>query len=186
MLKRNSAEERSSHRGLDVNNSPDENYFVYKSKYNERNRYQDQLFPNPFKQPTRSSKIYIVDIPKYVDVQYEIMVWCDFTTQINDLIDQMFPHNRYSWGDGRNQFESILGSVSFETVNTIGEDRLVRATIPLTVKGTLLTQHEVNKETIRKRHSVKKVVWSIEIQNGQANPGLDTNLNIDLGGNEPE
>ena len=183
MLKRNSAVERESHKGLDVNNTPDSNYFIYKGNYNKRNRYQDTLFPNPFNQPVKSNKIYIVDIPKYVDVEYEMLIWCDFTTQLNDLIDQLLPHNRYSWGEGRNQFESILGSVSFETVNTIGEDRLVRATIPLTVKGTLLSQHEVNKETIKKRHSVKKVIWKVEITNGSSNNAPSTNITNELGGN---
>ena len=36
------------------------------------------------------------------------------------------------------RYETAIGSFSFETVNTVGEDRLVRATIPLTVQGTLL------------------------------------------------
>jgi len=186
MLKRNSATERDNHRGLDVNNTPDSNYFVYRNQYNSRNRYQDTLFPNPFSQPVKSNKLYIVDIPKYVNVEYEILIWCDFTTQLNDVIDQVLPHNRYSWGQDFNQFESVMGGVNFETINTIGEDRLTRATIPLTVKGTLLAEHEVNTETIKKRHSIKKVIWNVEIQHGQANSGLSTNLDINLGNNISE
>jgi hypothetical protein len=40
-------------------------------------------------------------------------------------------------------FKQQLGQFAFETVNTVGEDRLVRATIPLTVLGTLLSEQEV-------------------------------------------
>jgi hypothetical protein len=53
----------------------------------------------------------------------------------------------------------MIGSVNFETVNTAGEDRLVRATIPLTVMGTLLSDHETKISTLKKMFSVKKVVF---------------------------
>ena len=53
-----------------------------------------------------------------------------------------------------------IGSVSFETVNTTGEDRLVRATIPLTVMGTLLSEQETRISTIKKMYSVKKLVFN--------------------------
>jgi hypothetical protein len=53
---------------------------------------------------------------------------------MNELIDQILPYGRFAWGNDGNKFSTTIGSISFETVNTIGEDRLVRATIPLTVQ----------------------------------------------------
>ena len=155
MLKRNSATERDMH--LDVNRQQQANKLIFKVKYNERNRYEDELFPIPINKPANSKKIYVVDIPKYVDVEYDLMIWCDFTTQLNDMIDQIIPHNRFAWGNEGNKFTSTLGAVSFETVNTVGEDRLVRATIPLTVQGTLLSAQETRRETVQKMYSIKKV-----------------------------
>jgi hypothetical protein len=52
-----------------------------------------------------------------------------------------------------------MGQISFETVNTIGEDRLVRATIPLTVQASLLSGQEARKSTLRKMYSIKKVTF---------------------------
>jgi hypothetical protein len=52
-----------------------------------------------------------------------------------------------------------MGAVSFETVNTVGEDRLVRASIPLTVTATLLAEQETRTSTLRKAYSVKKVTF---------------------------
>jgi len=159
MLKRNSVVERDSVRGLDVNHVLPENVRIYKTKYNERNRYQDDLFPIPLNQPQPSEKVYVADIPKYVNIEYEMMLWCDFTEQMNNLVDQILPYSRFAWGNEANRFSTSLGQVSFETVNTVGEDRLVRATIPLTVLGTLLSEQEVRRSTLRKAYSVKKVTF---------------------------
>jgi hypothetical protein len=84
MIKRNSVSERDNVKGLDVNRNPAGNVRAYKQRYNERNRYEDELFPIPQNNPTLSDKIYIVDIPRYVNIEYDLMLWCDFTTQLND------------------------------------------------------------------------------------------------------
>jgi hypothetical protein len=92
-----------------------------------------------------------------------MMVWCDFTSQLNDLIDQIMPYGRYMWGNEGNRFSTSIGSVTFETVNTIGEDRLVRATIPLTVQGTLLAEQESRISTLKKMYSIKKVSFDYTV-----------------------
>jgi hypothetical protein len=161
MIKRNSVQERDNKKGLDVNRNFDGNQMIYRKRYNQRNRYEDQLFPIPKYQPAGSQEIYIVDIPKYVTVEYELLIWCDFTSQMNDLVDQILPYNRYGWGNDENKYHASMGSISFETVNTVGEDRLVRATVPLTVLGTLLSGQEARIETIRKMYSIKKVSFDM-------------------------
>ena len=100
-----------------------------------------------------------------------MMLWCDFTTQMNELVDQILPYGRFAWGNYQNRYETIIGNVNFETVNTVGEDRLVRATIPLTVYGTLLSAQETQIETLQKAYSIKKVSW---------NTSLTTNNNVNL------
>jgi hypothetical protein len=160
MLKRNSAAERDTQRTLDVNRGDSNNQLVYRSKYNQRNRYEDELFPIPINDPQPSEKIYVIDIPKYVTIEYDMMLWCDFTSQLNDLVDQILPYGRFAWGNEANKFPTTLGQFSFETVNTVGEDRLVRATIPLTVLGTLLSEQEARRSTLKKMYAVKKVSFN--------------------------
>ena len=159
MLKRNSVTERDSVKSLDANRPQSENVRIYKTRYNERNRYQDELFPIPINDPAASEKVYIVDIPKYVTVEYDMLLWCDFTSQMNSLVDQILPYGRFAWGNESNKFSTTIGAISFETVNTIGEDRLVRATIPLTVLGTLLSEQEARRSTLRKMYSIKKLTF---------------------------
>jgi len=163
VLKRSNVTERDSVKGFDANRPQDQNLRIYKSKYNERNRYQDEMFPVPINQPAQSDKVYLVDIPKYVTVEYEMMIWCDFTTQMNDLVDQILPYGRFAWGNERNRFTTTIGAFSFETVNTVGEDRLVRSTVPLTVLGTLLSGQEARRSTIQKMFSPKKVVFETSV-----------------------
>lgn len=169
MIKRNSVAERDAQRTLDVNRPNTGNQLVYKGQYNARNTYLDELFPIPINQPQASEKIYVIDIPKYVTIEYDMMLWCDFTTQMNDLVDQILPYGRFSWGNESNKFPTSMGSISFETVNTVGEDRLVRATIPLTVMGTLLSEQEARIATIKKRYSLKKVVFENVVDVGDLN-----------------
>jgi hypothetical protein len=163
MLKRNSVQERDNNKTLDVNRQYPGNHFIHKQHYNKRNRYEDLLFPMPKSEPAGSQEIFVIDIPKYVTLEYEMLLWCDFSTQMNDLIDQILPYNRYGWGNEGNKFHVSMGSVAFETVNTVGEDRLVRATIPLTVLGTLLAAQETRKDTIRKMYSIKKVSFDVTV-----------------------
>ena len=169
ILKRNSVQERDSHKKLDVNWPNSDNQIIHRQLYNSRNRYEDELFPIPNQQPQPSQEIYVIDIPRYVTIEYDMMIWCDFTTQMNDVIDQIFPYSRFAWGNEGNKYVTSLGSISIETVNTTGEDRLVRSTIPLTVMGTLLPEHTTRLETVRKMYSIKKVSFDTVVDVGNLN-----------------
>ena len=169
MLKRNSVAERDSYKTLDVNWPQSGNQIVYKQKYNAKNRYEDDLFPIPNNIRQQSEQIYVVDIPKYVTIEYDMMIWCDYTTQMNELIDQILPYGRFAWGQDATKFATAIGSISFETTNTIGEDRLVRATIPLTVQGTLLSEQESRVATLKKMYSIKQLTFDTVID-------VDTNI----------
>ena len=109
-----------------------------------------------------------------------MMLWCDFTTQLNDLIDQILPYGRFLWGNEANRFETAIGQTSFEIVNTVGEDRLVRATIPLTVQGTLLSEQETRISTIKKMYSVKRVLYDTVVDIGTTDMFATVNVPVQL------
>jgi glutaredoxin len=166
MIKRNTITERDDLKNLDVNRTQPGSKLIYKNRYNSRNRYIDSLFPIPTNESKPSEEIFLIDIPKYVDISYDLLIWCDFTTQINDVVDQMLPYNRFAWGNEANKFSTYMSPVTFETVNTVGEDRLVRATIPINVHGTLLSGQEARQSTIQKMYSIKKVRFDTVIDIG--------------------
>ena len=103
--------------------------------------------------------MYAINIPEYVDVEYDLLIWTDFTTQLNTLVEQIMPYGTFAWGNEFNKYRTFIRSLSFETINTVGEDRLVRCTMPLTVNGTLMAEQEYRKSTIQKRYSIKQVQW---------------------------
>jgi len=70
------------------------------------------------------------------------------------------PYGTFAWGNEFNKYRTFIRSLSFETINTVGEDRLVRCTMPLTVNGTLMAEQEYRKSTIQKRYSLKRVQWA--------------------------
>jgi hypothetical protein len=159
VLKRNSLVEREQLKKLDVNRPASGNVLHYQASYDKRNRYEDDLFPIPLNDPAESVKIYTVNIPEYIDVEYDMLMWTDFTTQMNNLVEQIMPYGTFAWGNNENKYMTFIRSLSFETINTVGEDRLVRCTIPLTVKGTLLGEQEFRQSTVQKRYSIKRLSW---------------------------
>ena len=165
MIKRNSFSERDGYKTLDVNKNPDSNVIVHANKYNPRNRYEDTIFPFPMGELNQQPSLpaYVVNIPKYITVEYELMIWTDFSIQLNELVNDLFTYNRFAWGHGVHSYNTTMGTVSFETVNTVSEDRLVRATIPLTVQATLQSEQETRVNTIKKMYSIKKLSFDMVI-----------------------
>ena len=92
-----------------------------------------------------------------------MLIWTDFTTQMNEVIEQIMPYGTFAWGNEFNKYRTFIRNISFETVNTAGDDRLVRATIPLTVNGTLMAEQEFRQSTLQKRYSIKKLQWALVV-----------------------
>lgn len=159
VLKRNSLTERDQLKKLDVNRPVSGNQLIYKQKYNKRNRYEDDLFPIPINDPIQAQELYTINVPEYVDIEYDMMIWTDFTTQMNGLVEQIMPYGTFAWGNEFNKYRTFIRQMSFETINTVGEDRLVRCTVPLTVNGTLMAEQEYRQNVVQKRYSVKKLEW---------------------------
>ena len=71
------------------------------------------------------------------------------------------PTGGFAWGTTW-KFNTQIDDYSFETMNNIGEDRLVRATMPLRTQATLLLENELRASTVQKSFSVKKVLFKSE------------------------
>jgi glutaredoxin len=170
VLKRNTLTERDQLKKLDTNRPVSidgiGNQMYYRAKYNKRNRYEDELFPIPINNPQESKEIYAINIPEYVDIEYDLMLWTDFTTQMNELVEQFMPYGGFAWGNEQNKYQTHMRAFNFETLNTVGEDRLVRATTSLTVKGTLLAEQEFKLSTLQKAYSIKRVRFDTVIDVG--------------------
>jgi hypothetical protein len=162
-IKRNSLMERDQLKKLDVNQNPSGNAMVMQNAFTKQNRYDNFGILTNIK---KSSEYYITSVPEFIDVTYDLLLWTSYTDQLNGIIEQIMPTGGFAWGTTW-KFNTYIDDYSFETMNNIGEDRLVRATLPLRTKATLLLEDELKKSTIQKRFSIKKILFQSEYETDQ-------------------
>jgi len=160
IIKRNNIVERDSMKKLDVNINPAGNSLIFKNKYTMQNKY-DRF--NILRDKKPAGEYYISAIPEYIDVTYDLLIWTEYTEQLNSIVEQIMPTGGFAWGTTW-KFATYIGDFSFETMNNTGEDRIIRATIPLTTKATLLFESELRASSFRKSYSVKKINFKTETQ----------------------
>jgi hypothetical protein len=159
-IRRGTIVERDTLKSLGVNNNPSGNDFIYRNKNTRTNQYDRFSVLQGIKP---SKEYYAAPVPEFVDVSYEILLWTEYTEQMNTLVEQIMPTNGFAYGTTW-KFPTYLQDVTFDTTNASGEDRIVRATIPMTTKAALLMPFELQRSNFQKRFSVKKVVFENEIE----------------------
>lgn len=103
-----------------------------------------------------SHEFYLVDVPDYVRVGYELILWTDLQEQMNNLVQPIVGISDHVWGDFY-KFRTNVQDVTHDNVNVPGEDRLVKTTITLQVDGYLRGEFEYQNSKMQKAHSIKKV-----------------------------
>lgn len=160
-IKRSGNSDRDDVVHLDVMQNPDGNTIATRTKYSKNNTYDRFSILNNVK-PTYT--YYNLNIPEYIMVTYEIIIWTDFTEQLNSIMEQIIPTSRFAWGDDASwKFITMVRDFTIDTINSATEQRVVRASSTLDVKGYLLASHEFNQSTMQKSFSIKRVVFNQEI-----------------------
>jgi len=164
-IRRTTITERDMLKKLDVNQNPAGNSLVLQNKHTKINRYDRFSVQQGSK---RLNEYYVASVPEFIDVAYELLLWCEYTEQMNSLIEQIMPTGGFAWGTTW-KFPTFISDYSFETLNATGEDRIVRATLPLTCKATLLMPDELRRSSIQKQYSVKRVSFTGEYETDNTN-----------------
>jgi hypothetical protein len=175
VIKRNSITERDMLKKLDVNWNPEtdndyaRNTLTFENPYTKRNRY-DRFSVLQGTRPRR--ELYVSSIPEYVEVSYDLLLWAEYTEQLNSMVEQIMPTGGFAWGTTW-KFPTFIQDYTFETASGPGEDRIVRATLPLTVKATLLMPYELRRSSLQKRYSIKRIVFGSENESFNADADWD-------------
>lgn len=103
-----------------------------------------------------SVEFYLIDIPDFVRLTYDLIIWTDLQEQMNVLVQGLIPMSNHIWGDYW-KFRTVIQSITHENVNVPGEDRLVKTTMSLQVDGYLRNEYEYQQSKIQKAYSIKKV-----------------------------
>jgi len=137
---------------------------VFTTGYSNKNRF-DKFSQQIDIKPTQ--EIYKVRVGDFVQMEYEFIIWTDFISHTNQLIEQLNWNSDDYWGiDGGPKFKSSIDSFSTSTELTNGQERLVRTNFNLTVKAYLLPEikDDVDDEQIIKSYSTQKTVLFQEIE----------------------
>jgi len=159
-IRRTTISERDSLKTLGVNQNPLGNNLLIQNQHTTVNRY-DRFSVLQNTQKKKLNEYYVIPIPEFVDVSYELLLWTEYTEQMNFVVEQIMPQNGFAWGTTW-KFPTYISDYSFETTNATGEDRIVRCTLPIVTKGCLLMEDELRESTVRKAFSVKKVRFTSE------------------------
>jgi hypothetical protein len=105
---------------------------------------------------------YIVDTPDYVNISYDVIVWCDFMEDLNKVVEQIIYFQGGAFGQ-RYKFEIKGESYSFETTNGVGEERIVRSNVTLTTKAYIIPEHRGHSINTQKAFGYSKVVFKTKM-----------------------
>ena len=100
-----------------------------------------------------------VERPDYVDLQYEVIVWCDYMEQVNKVVEQIVFFQGRSFGE-RYKFVIKGDSYSFETIAEMGQDRITKATISLVAKAYIVPEFVGLNNNTKRTISIGKVSFT--------------------------
>jgi hypothetical protein len=130
------------------------------TKYSKDNRYD--RFNLLGKSVTPKYEIYKIQMPEYVEVNYECMGWTSYTEQLNMVVESLNYASTY-WGD-KDRFKFRTEVSDYNIVNEVGEgtERINRVEFSLTVKAYLLPEKFDGQNTTKKSFNSKKIIVATE------------------------
>jgi hypothetical protein len=126
--------------------------FPYKTMNMQYDRRAGQSAMKP------SHEYYLVGVPTFVKVSYDLIIWTDLMEQLNGIVQAIIATSDLVWGDYF-RFRARVADFTIETVNTPGEDRLVKATATIDVDGRLREEFVFNEATMLKAYTLKRVTF---------------------------
>lgn len=159
-FKRNSLDINTEYSKLKVLTDEDSTRPFVKS-YSKNNRY-DAFSQLTGMLPPKKEQ-YLVDVPDYVNIQYDLIVWCDYMEDLNKLVEQIIYFQGGAFGD-RYKFQIKGESYSFETTNGVGEERIVRSNVTLTTKAYLVPENRGHEVNTKKVFGPSKIVWKTSLK----------------------
>lgn len=156
-FKRNSLDVNTEYSKLKVLTDED-TVRPYQKTYSKNNKY-DAFSQLTGMQPPKKER-YLIDVPDYVNIQYDLIVWCDFMEDLNKLVEQIVYFQGGAFGE-RYKFQIKGESYSFDTTNGVGEERIVRSNVTLTAKAYIVPEQTGLKINTQKAFGTSKVVWKI-------------------------
>jgi hypothetical protein len=112
--------------------------------WNVRNRYTKENQYDNFSTLVgrkKTQEIHTVIVPEYVTIRYECMIWTDYVTQMNKLIEAIKYAERSYWGDpDKFKFYTYIDSFNNDIEISDREDRTIITNFDLTLQGYIIPE----------------------------------------------
>jgi len=141
------------------------------SKYSKDNRYDNFSVLGSAVKPKK--ELYNILMPEFVDITYECMVWTAYTEQLNEVIEALNFTGQY-WGN-KDTWKFRTQVTDYNVINEVGDgtERINRVEFNLVTKAYLLPEKFDGESPIKKSMSVKRVVFSTEVDVTSGNGRLE-------------
>ena len=165
MLKRVSVDRNELMGGMEHDLRRQHSDVVRSSKWSKKNQY-DRFSVQTGKKPIVES--LVTTPPNYVNISYEFIIWTNFISQMNPLVEDFVEHNNTYWGDSEeNKFLSKLETISDASEMTQNTERFIKSNFNLMVKAYLLPEYIASVVTnkisnLKKVNSPSKEVFGFE------------------------
>lgn len=123
---------------------------TFEAKYTQKNRYDSFNVLNNVK-PVKD--LYTVSIPEWVELNFEIYIWCDFRSQLDIFLERLKFWSGKAIGDTF-KFPMMIDSFNINMENTTGSDRFIRAVLPCRLKSYILLR-DIGKKIIEKKSQTR-------------------------------
>lgn len=141
-------------------------YQSFYTRWNKRNAYDRFTVFNGVRPSQEKANVVI---PDYYDINYEIILWTEYLSQLNELTEQISFETEDYWGE-RNQYKFLVNVDEYKIDNNVTEnaDRVVKCTFNMKVKAYLLPESMLDKQenrvsTTKVGFTAKKVVFKEHI-----------------------
>ena len=142
MLKRESIEKRRDlGNKLDANNP--QLYITQQERYTQRNQYDRFSLLN---NRTPQKEFNAVVVPDYINLLYNGIIWTDYISQLNKIIEAINYSSDAYWGDPE-RFKFMAMIDQFNNINELSSDdsRIVRANFTIKLQGYVVPDNVQKK-----------------------------------------
>ncbi len=155
MFKRNSIERNDL-----MANFKEVNKITTFKKYSAKNRYERFSLQN---NAAPSYDLYSVNVPDYVTLTYEVMIWTSYTEHMNKIVEAFqFATDRY-WGkEDAYKFKVKIDSFDNQQEVGSGSERIIRTTFTMVANAYLLPETYNEKPVVKKSRTPKRIVFGVE------------------------
>ena len=166
MLKRTEVSKNSDFiNGMEHDVKRNADQFVVSQQWSKTNQY-DRFAVLQGQLPI--TEFAVTTPPNYVNINYEFVIWTNFISQMNGLVEAFTEFNNQYWGEGQERkFFSLIENISDASEMNRNGERFIKSTFSVNSRASLLPE-DYNSVVTNKISNLKKVKSVAKVNFGES------------------